>query len=81
MKSLFALHKCSDRLLHARDIFAQKLFSVQMHFLSFDKHSDKNGPCFATGAISSRATEIGVDWNNSQKVWFLDRIMNTRTQQ
>lgn len=65
-----------DRLLHALDIFAQKLSSAQIHFMSFDKQSDKNGPCFAIGAIS-RTTEIGVDWHNSQKVWVLGRTMET----
>lgn len=34
---------------------------------SFDKQSDKNGPCFATGAISSRRAQVGVDWHKSQK--------------
>lgn len=75
MKSLFALHEHSDRLLCALDIFAQKLSSAQMHFMSFDKQSDKK--CFATGAISLRTTEIDVDWHNSQKVWFLGRTMKT----
>lgn len=75
MEFLFALHKCSDKLLRALDIFALKLSSAQIHFMSFHKQSEKNGPCFATGATSSRTAE--TDWHNSQKVWVLGRAMKT----
>lgn len=41
MNFLFALHKCLDKLLHALGIFALKLSSAQMHYMSFDKQSEK----------------------------------------
>lgn len=60
-------------------IFLLRNYLLPKHFLChLINKVTKNGPCFETEPISSRTTEIGVDWRNSEKVCFLCRTTKTQ---